>query len=118
MQTAISGHAGDRIDGRDRRRDWRDGRRPTDDLARKAWLSPMIVERAAPGGVVVSGHELDLPGFDELPLPEGIRVESGTGRHRAVSVNEGASDDRRERDQVVDHRRSDDQQPDGRRPRL
>ena len=47
---------------------------PTDDLARKAWLSPMIVERAASGGVVVSGHELDLPGFEALPLPEGIRV--------------------------------------------
>ena len=46
---------------------------PTDDLARRAWLSPMIAERAGPGTVVISGHELDLPDFERLPLPEGIR---------------------------------------------
>ncbi|MEJ8572425.1 class I SAM-dependent methyltransferase [Microbaculum marinum] len=46
---------------------------PTDDLSRRSWLSPMVADRAAPGAVVVSGHALDLPGFDELPLPEGIR---------------------------------------------
>jgi S-adenosyl-L-methionine methyltransferase len=46
---------------------------PTDDLARRAWLSPMIGERAASGGVVISGHGLDLSDFASLPLPEGIR---------------------------------------------
>jgi len=46
---------------------------PTDDLARKAWLSPMIAELSGPGSVVVCGHELDLPDFEALPLPEGIR---------------------------------------------
>lgn len=46
---------------------------PTDDLARKAWLSPMIADMAAPGCVVVSGHELDLPGFAKVALPEGVR---------------------------------------------
>ncbi len=46
---------------------------PTDDLARRAWLSPMIGERAGPGAVVISGHDLDLPDFERLPLPEGIR---------------------------------------------
>ncbi|MCT8973307.1 class I SAM-dependent methyltransferase [Microbaculum marinisediminis] len=46
---------------------------PTDDLARKAWLSPMIAEHAGSGTVVISGHELDLADFERLPLPEGIR---------------------------------------------
>lgn len=46
---------------------------PTDDLARRAWLSPMIRERAASGGVVICGHDLDLPDFTALPLPPGIR---------------------------------------------
>jgi hypothetical protein len=46
---------------------------PTDDLARSAWLSPMLGERAASGAVVISGHQLDLPEFEALPLPEGIR---------------------------------------------
>jgi S-adenosyl-L-methionine methyltransferase len=46
---------------------------PTDDLARRAWLSPMIAERAGSRTVVISGHELDLPDFERLSLPEGIR---------------------------------------------
>jgi hypothetical protein len=46
---------------------------PTDDLARRAWLSPMVAELTAPGGVVVCGHELDLPRFAALALPAGIR---------------------------------------------
>jgi len=46
---------------------------PTDDLARRAWLSPMIASHSGSGTVVVCGHELDLPDFDTLPLPEGIR---------------------------------------------
>lgn len=46
---------------------------PTDDLARKSWLSPMIGEHSGPGTVVLSGHALDLPDFDKMPLPEGIR---------------------------------------------
>ncbi|TCT09358.1 S-adenosylmethionine-dependent methyltransferase [Tepidamorphus gemmatus] len=46
---------------------------PTDDLARRAWLSPMVAELTAPGGIVACGHELDLPSFTPLALPAGIR---------------------------------------------
>jgi hypothetical protein len=40
---------------------------PTADLAKAAWLAPMIAGHTAPGGFVASGIELELPGFDELP---------------------------------------------------
>lgn len=45
---------------------------PTTDLATCHWLSPLIHEHCAPGGVVASGLELDLPDFLAMPLPEGI----------------------------------------------
>lgn len=41
----------------------------TADLAKAHWLAPMVVERTAPGGYVASGIALDLPGFEEMPLP-------------------------------------------------
>ncbi|ORE96050.1 class I SAM-dependent methyltransferase [Acuticoccus yangtzensis] len=40
---------------------------PTADLVKRAWLSPLIAERTAPGGYVASGIALDMDGFDELP---------------------------------------------------
>ena len=46
---------------------------PTDDLARRDWLSPMVADLTAPGGVAVCGHELELPAFSPLALPPGIR---------------------------------------------
>jgi len=45
---------------------------PTADLARSAWLSPMIAGYARSGTVVVCGHALDLPDFEELPLPDSV----------------------------------------------
>lgn len=45
---------------------------PTADLARRAWLSPMIAEQTTQGSVVVCGHALDLPDFVELPLPDDV----------------------------------------------
>jgi len=46
---------------------------PTTDLATKSWLSPLIDQHTKPGGYVLSGLVLDLPGFEELEKPEGIR---------------------------------------------
>ncbi|WP_419902748.1 class I SAM-dependent methyltransferase [Kiloniella sp.] len=46
---------------------------PTTDLATCAWISPLIIERTAQGGIVASGLALDLPNFEELSLPEGIQ---------------------------------------------
>ncbi len=37
------------------------------------WLSPLVEERTAVGGIVVCNMELNLSGFNELPLPEGIK---------------------------------------------
>jgi hypothetical protein len=50
---------------------------PTADLAKAAWLAPMIAGHTAPGGFVASGIELELPGFDELPRS----AEAETGRY-------------------------------------
>ena len=44
---------------------------PTADLAKSAWLSPMIVEHTAPGGYVPSGIDLDLTGFEQVEIPPG-----------------------------------------------
>lgn len=46
---------------------------PTTDLATRAWISPLIRERTARGGVVASGLSLDLSDFEELALPDGIQ---------------------------------------------
>ncbi|RAI00043.1 hypothetical protein DLJ53_20170 [Acuticoccus sediminis] len=40
---------------------------PTADLVKRAWLSPLIAERTAPGGYVASGIELEMPDFEALP---------------------------------------------------
>ena len=40
---------------------------PTADLAKAAWLAPMIAGHTAPGGFVATGIELELPGFEGLP---------------------------------------------------
>ena len=50
---------------------------PTADLAKAAWLAPMIAGHTAPGGFLASGIELELPGFDELPRSP----EAETGRY-------------------------------------
>ena len=47
---------------------------PTADLAKAHWLAPLVTERTAPGGYVGSGIVLDLPEFDELPLPEAAKA--------------------------------------------
>ncbi|WP_334175746.1 class I SAM-dependent methyltransferase [Pseudoxanthobacter sp.] len=51
---------------------------PTNDLARGVWLSPLIRERTAPGGYVATGVRLDLPDFDELPIPPGLEASRYT----------------------------------------
>lgn len=40
---------------------------PTADLAKCAWLSPMVAERTAPGGFVATGIALEMDGFTEEP---------------------------------------------------
>lgn len=40
---------------------------PTADLAKAAWLAPLITRLTAPGGFVASGIRLELTGFEELP---------------------------------------------------
>ncbi|SHL66189.1 class I SAM-dependent methyltransferase [Roseibium suaedae] len=46
---------------------------PTMDLATSSWLSPLIDKHTAAGGYVLSGLPLELPNFETLPKPEGIR---------------------------------------------
>lgn len=46
---------------------------PTANLAMSAWLSPLVEEHLVPGGFVVSGFALELPGYAVVPLPEGVR---------------------------------------------
>ena len=46
---------------------------PVDNVKIARWLSPLIEKRTAKQGVVVCNMELNLSGFDELPLPEGIK---------------------------------------------
>lgn len=46
---------------------------PTADIAKSAWLSPLIVDHTAPGGFVPSGIELDLPGFELVDIPPEAR---------------------------------------------
>ena len=47
---------------------------PTADLARAAWLTPMLADVMVEGGIVLSGHALDDgPLFQSLPLPDHIR---------------------------------------------
>ena len=45
---------------------------PTADLAKAEWLAPLITERTASGGWVASGVAMDLPEFEELPIPPGL----------------------------------------------
>lgn len=40
---------------------------PTADLAKAAWLAPLIAQHAAEGGFVASGIALELDGFQALP---------------------------------------------------
>ena len=48
---------------------------PTADLAKSAWLSPMIADHIAPGGYVPSGIELDVPGLELVDLPPEIQAK-------------------------------------------
>ena len=45
---------------------------PTADLAKAEWLAPLITERTASGGFVASGVAMELPDFEELPIPPGL----------------------------------------------
>ncbi|MTI43735.1 S-adenosylmethionine-dependent methyltransferase [Roseibium hamelinense] len=45
---------------------------PTYDLAIASWLSPLMDERIAPGGFILTALELDLPNFETVEKPEGI----------------------------------------------
>lgn len=45
---------------------------PTNDLAIAAWLSPLMNERMATGGFILTALELDLSNFEKLEKPEGI----------------------------------------------
>lgn len=45
---------------------------PTADLAKAEWLAPLITERTASGGWVASGVAMNLPEFEELPIPPGL----------------------------------------------
>ena len=40
---------------------------PTADLAKAAWLAPLLGEHCASGGFIASGIELSLPRFQEMP---------------------------------------------------
>jgi len=51
---------------------------PTADLAKAAWLAPLIAERTAPGGFVATGIALELPGFAEHPRS----ADAERGRYR------------------------------------
>ena len=46
---------------------------PTYGLALTAWASPLVASRILPNGVVVSDATLDLPEFETLPLPDGVK---------------------------------------------
>ncbi len=46
----------------------------TADLAKAAWLAPLIAERTGAGGFVASGIELAMDGFDELPRSDAARL--------------------------------------------
>lgn len=46
---------------------------PTTDLATSSWLSPLIDKHLADDGYVLSGLPLQLEGFTEFPMPDGIR---------------------------------------------
>ncbi|MCW2308406.1 class I SAM-dependent methyltransferase [Rhodobium gokarnense] len=46
----------------------------TAELAIVHWLSPLIEERVAPGGYVLSDLALDLPDFDLVAKPEGTEA--------------------------------------------
>jgi hypothetical protein len=43
--------------------------------ATRAWLSPLVPPRMAPGGVVVTSFTLSLPGYEKLPLPDGVQPD-------------------------------------------
>ena len=43
-------------------------------LALAATLAPLIAPLLCPGGVLASDPPLDLPGFEPLPLPDGIAL--------------------------------------------
>lgn len=45
---------------------------PTNDLAIVHWLGPLINQRMAEGGYILTALELDLPNFVKLPKPDGI----------------------------------------------
>ncbi|MCK7611654.1 class I SAM-dependent methyltransferase [Roseibium sediminicola] len=45
---------------------------PTNDLAIVHWLAPLVNERMAVGGFVLTALELDLANFERLEKPEGI----------------------------------------------
>lgn len=47
---------------------------PTADLAKAAWLAPLIAERTAPGGYVASGIALQMAGFEEEPRGDAARL--------------------------------------------
>lgn len=55
----------------------------TADLAKAAWLAPLIAERTAPGGFVASGIQLVMDGFEEAPRSEAARL----GRYWLYSRN-------------------------------
>jgi len=56
---------------------------PTAELAKVAWLSPLVAEHTAPGGYVVSDLPLDLPGFEVLEKPDG----TADSRHQIFRKN-------------------------------
>ncbi|MEP3049633.1 MAG: class I SAM-dependent methyltransferase [Roseibium sp.] len=45
---------------------------PTNDAATVNWLKPLVNERMAVGGYVLTGFALDLPNFKVLEKPDGI----------------------------------------------
>lgn len=47
---------------------------PTADLAKAAWLAPLIAERTAERGYIASGIALAFDGFTELPRSEEARL--------------------------------------------
>ncbi|MCF3936498.1 class I SAM-dependent methyltransferase [Acuticoccus sp. M5D2P5] len=47
---------------------------PTADLAKAAWLAPLIKEHVAPGGYVATGIALDMDGFEEIPRSEAAEL--------------------------------------------
>lgn len=42
--------------------------------ATRAWLAPLVPPAMAPGGVVLTSFTMDLPGYEKLPTPPGIRA--------------------------------------------